>query len=308
MARERRELNGTATMESRMNLSRFALAALLASAGTLACNDTTDESSLTAHPVPTDTPANVTPPPQTPPRTLVSGTQMATSPVNLIVDPGFGLVGQQAGYGSFLSLYDGTFSPVDITTTFDSRAPSGFGGSTAVVKAENATDKRSDAIVLLTSFLGGTGPFHAQVWVSKSDVKGTPVALTVDAKGITASITDGTPDGEAFDLAPVPDAQRTAGARTWTLLRGTVTKALPYGGFFLVRTGTGGGQFLVAAPEITAQPLLDGLPVHSFGSTRPAVARPSTASERAAIAKYKAIPPRLVPASAGRPERALRTP
>lgn len=293
-----------------MNHSRFTVTALIVSAGLLAaCNDTTDESSLTAHPVPTDTPANATPPPQTPPRTLVSGTQMTTSPVNLLVDPGFGLVGQQTGYGAFLSLYDGTFSPVTITTTFDSRAPSGFGGSVAVVKAENATDKRSDAIVLLTSFLGGTGPFHAQVWVSKSDVKGSPVPLTVDAKGVTASITDATPDGEAFDLAAVPDAQRTAGARTWTLLRGTVTKALPYGGFFVVHAGTGGGQFLVAAPEITAQPLLDGLPVHSFGGTRAAVARPSSASERAAIARYKAIPPRLVPATATPPAtRALRAP
>jgi hypothetical protein len=271
---------------------------VLAALAATACGETGDEGSLAPRPNGTDRPSGVEQPSPPPPRKLVDGSQLATSPVNLVVDPGFGLVGEQAGYGSFLALYEGSFSPVDVATTFDSRSPAGFGGNVAVVKAANANDKRSDAIVLLTSFLGGDGPFDAHVWVSKSDVKGNPVPVTIDAKGVTASITDGTPDGEAFDLKPVSGAERTAGGRTWVLLRASVAKPLPYGGFFVVRTGTGGGQFLVAAPEVTARPLVDGLPARSLGAARPAVARASSPIERAATAKYKALPPRLVPAGA----------
>jgi len=67
----------------------------------------------------------------------------------------------------------------------------------------------------LTSFLGGAGPFHAQVWASKSDVKGNPVDLPTDGSAFKASVADGDPDvGESFDLRPVEGATRTIAGRT----------------------------------------------------------------------------------------------
>jgi hypothetical protein len=151
--------------------------------------------------------------------------------------------------------------------------------------------------MLLTSFQGGAGPFHAKVWVSKSNLAGAPVALTIDAKGMRASITDETPDGEAFDLTPVEGATRVAGGRTWTLLRAEITKPLAYGGFFVLHTGTGGGQFHVAAPEIVAQPLVDGLAAtRSTSSPLVVRARAKTSTEKSAILRYKSKLPQLVPA------------
>ena len=102
---------------------------------------------------------------------------------------------------------------------------------------------------------------------------------------------------EGFDLAPVLGSERIAGDRTWTLLRGEITQPLTYGGFFVVRVGTGGGQLHVAAPEIVAQPLLDGLV--ATRSLKPASrARVLSPRERSAIQRYKSVLPRLVPASA----------
>jgi hypothetical protein len=259
-----------------------------------ACGD--DEASkLHGAPAPVET-ALPPPAPSTPKaRTLVAGRALSTSAVNLIADPGFGLAGQQAGFGSFLAFDEASFTQLDLTTTLESRSPAGFGGAIALVKPDGATNKTSEPVMLLTSFQGGTGPFHANVWVSKSTVGGTPVALTIDTKGVRASITDETPDGEAFDLVPVPSATREVGGRTWTLLRADITKPLTYGGFFVLHTGTGGGQYHVAAPEIVAQPLVDGL-----GQTRSARAairaRAKTSTERAAIVRYRSKLPQLVPA------------
>lgn len=230
-----------------------------------------------------------------PGRQLIDGKALPTSPVNLLADPGFGLAGQGGGYGSFLAFYEGGYDQYEIETTIDSRSPAGFGGAVGVIRPSGATDKKSEPVVLLTSFLGGAGPFHAQIWVSKSDVKGNPVDVPSDA--VKASIADGDPDaGESFDLKPVEGANRTVGGRTWVLYKADVTKALTSGGFFTVRTSDKGGRIHLAAPEVTSDQVVVGQAVMR-GSAAVAIARAKSPVERAAIAKYRAIPPRLTPAA-----------
>lgn len=285
-----------------MKLSLIAAAALASLA--LACG-TSDDGNVpklpqSSDPIPTEEPA-----PAPPPRQLVEGRQLPTSAVNLLTDPGFALTGQQIGFGSFLAFYDGSFEQFELATTIDSRSPAGFGGAVGLIKPAGATDKKSDPVLLLTSFLGGQGPFHAQVWVSKSDVKGNAVDVPTDGTAVKASIADGDPDtGETFDLKPVEGAARTIGGRTWVLLRADVPKPLAHGGFFIVRTGSKGGQIHIAAPEVTTDQITIGQAVMARGAQLAVVGRPKTASERVAIRKYRALPPRLTPASP-KPTRAL---
>lgn len=272
------------------------LALACAAAG---CDSSNDDA---ASPKPPPTTAEV-PATEPPVRKMIEGTQLGTSPVNLLVDPGFALVEGGAGYGSFLALYDGSFDAFGLTTSIDSRSPAGFGG--AVAFAKGMTDKSSLPVLLLASVLGGQGPFRAQVWVSKSDIKGNPVEIDLDAKtGVSAAITDETPEGKAYKLEAVPDMARTSGARTWTLLRVTIPTPLSYGAYFVIRTGNGGGSYHFAAPEVVAQPLVDGMQTAS-ATTRTPRTRAIDASERAAITKYKSRKPRLVPATGLEPRRGL---
>ena len=285
-----------------MKLSLVAASAIACLALACGTNDDGNVPKLpqSSDPIPTEEPA-----PAPPPRQLVEGRQLAGSPVNLLTDPGFGLAGQQIGFGSFLAFYDGTFEQFELGTTLDSRSPAGFGGAVGLIKAAGATDKKSDPVLLLTSFLGGQGPFHAQVWVSKSDVKGNPVDLPTDGSAVKVSIADGDPDtGETFDLKPVDGASRSAGGRTWVLLRADITKPLVHGGFFILRTGSKGGQVHIAAPEVTTDQIAVGQPVMVRGAPFAVAGRPHSASERIAIRKYRALPPRLTPASP-QPIRAL---
>ena len=286
-------------MSAMTTMTRFTLLTLLTGAALLAsaCGTNDEGDKLRRPETATDPKPAETPAAQPPPRRLISGSALPTSPINLIADPGFGLVGQQAAFGSFLALDEESMSPLDLATTLDSRSPAGFGGAVALVKPEGATNTKSAAIMLLTSFPGGPGPFHAEVWVSKSDLAGKPEELSIDAFGIRASITDGTPDGEAFGLLAVDGASRIAGGRTWTLLRTDVVKPLVYGGYFVVHTGTGGGQFHVAAPVVVPQPLVDGLAATRSLSPSSIRSRPKTATERSAILRYKSKLPQLVPAA-----------
>lgn len=278
-----------------MKLSLIAASIAAAALAVTACG-TTDEARLSGVQPPSEPVAVPPAAPAAPPRTLVTGSALPTSPVNLIVDPGFGTLGGQAGFGSFLAFDELSFSQVEVKTTVDSRSPAGFGGAVALVAADGATSTKSEALLFLTSFQGGAGPFHAKVWVSRSTVSGKPSEIVLGDKGVKVTIADGDPDGAGFDLAPVEGSERIAGDRTWTLLRGEITQPLVYGGFFVVHIGTGGGQLHVASPEIVAQPLLDGLVTTK--SLRPALrARVLTTKERSALQRYKSVPPRLIPAS-----------
>ncbi|MBX3187933.1 MAG: hypothetical protein KF819_13000 [Labilithrix sp.] len=266
------------------------IAALALSLLTAACGEELAPPRQDPAPLPSAEPA-----PAPAPRKLVEGNALPTAPTNLLADPGFALAGREAGYGSFLAFYDETFEQVELETTFDSRSPAGFGGNVALVKPTGATNKTSSPVMLLASFQGGAGPFRAQVWISKSEVAGAPADVTNDDKGITATITEESPDGEAYDLRPVDGSARVAGGRTWVLLRAEVQKPLAYGGFIVIRTGSGGGHFHIAAPEVVAQPLVDAHAIRS--SKLLAAARAKTSAERGAITRYKQQRPRLIPAS-----------
>jgi hypothetical protein len=261
----------------------------------VACG-TADENQGRQPPV-TESPPAEQPPANAPGRQLIEGKQLPTSPVNLIADPGFGLSGQGGGYGSFLSFYEGGYDQFELDTPIDSRSPAGFGGAVAVVRPAGATDKKSEPVVLLTSFLGGAGPFHAQIWISKSDVKGKPVDLPTDGSAVKISIADGDPDlGESYDLKPALDANRTVGGRTWVLYKADIAQPLASGGFLTLRTGEKGGHIHIAAPEVTTDGLVVGQAVMR-SSAFAAVARTKAPYERTAIKRYRAVPPKLGPAA-----------
>ncbi|HEY8076572.1 MAG TPA: hypothetical protein VIF62_20750 [Labilithrix sp.] len=270
------------------NLALLASFALLA-----ACGTSDDDGTPIVTPAASAT-ATAPPPPQK--RTLASGTQLVTSPTNLLLDPGFGLVGGQAGYGMFFTYLATDNSDVTVNVTLDSRSPAGYGGAVALVKPDGATNKQSDPVIMLASFQGGNGPFHGKVWVSKSNIDGAPVDFTADKKTIVATLTDATPDGQAFDMTVTDGATKSIGGRTWVLLQVDVQNPLPYGGYFVLNIGGTGGQIHIAAPEVTAQPLLDGQTTMSLRTSR---ARGLTPAERSAITKYRAVTakPRWVPAS-----------
>lgn len=279
-----------------MKLS-LVFAASLAAIGVVGCG-TFDENASNKEPPKADQPPAEQPPQNAPGRQLIEGKQLPTSPVNLIADPGFGLAGEGGGYGSFLAFYEGGYDQFELETTVDSRSPAGFGGAVGLVRPAGATDKKSEPVVLLTSFLGGAGPFRAQLWVSKSDVKSNAIDLPLDGSAVKVSVADGDPDaGESYDLSPVEGANRTIGGRTWVLYKADITKPLSNGGFFMVRTGEKGGHVHLAAPEVTTDQLVVGQAVMRSKATFAAAGRVKTPVERAAMKKYRALPPKLVPAS-----------
>jgi hypothetical protein len=256
---------------------------------------TSDENNQNNTPTTTEQPPAEQPPANASGRQLIDGKQLPTSAVNLLADPGF--AAQQGGYGAFLAFYDGSYEQLELETTIDSRSPSGFGGAVALIRPAGATDTKSEPVILLTSFLGGAGPFHAQIWVSKSDIKGAPVEVPTDGSAVKVSVADGDPDaGESFDLKPVDGASRTVAGRTWLLYKADITKPLANGGFFVIRTGAKGGHIHLAAPEVTSDQVAVGQAVMR-ASAFSVTARTKTAAEKAAIKKYRAIPPRLTPAA-----------
>jgi hypothetical protein len=251
----------------------------------VACGTDDSGTSVPAHP--TD---------QTP-ATQPTGNQMPTTPLNLLLDPSFGTVGQD---GLTLDTWssvvdDDTFATaVAMTSTLDSRSPAGHGGGIGILMADGATDKSSDPLILFAPFLGGPGPFHAQIWVSEAHVDGNPMDWDVDPKQLSIAITDGSPDDKSYDLAVVPEATHVASGRKWMLFRTTVD-TIAFGGFMIVHLGDKGGQWRFAAPEVTAQPLLDAMGTRALRPS--AKARPRTAAERKVLAIHASIKPRWVPAA-----------
>jgi hypothetical protein len=280
----------------RAKLVRLVALAALATFGVVGCGES-DAPAPARTAAPDDSVAPTAPEAPAKRRTLVTGNALPTSPVNLIADPGFYLLGYEQGFGSFITFYnDGDFA--EVTSSADSRSPAGFGGRVANLKDAFATDAKSRAMTMLASFAGGPGPFRAQVWVSKSDSKGTAVAAPTDKAAIQISIAGGAPGAsQAYDLAVDPAATRTVGDRTWLLYRADIGEPITPGGFFMVEAGEGGGQWHIAAPELVATPLLAGQPTRALSNRWQARARALSRPERDAARRYAAIPPRLVPAA-----------
>ena len=228
------------------------------------------------------------------PRKLIAGPLLPSSPGNLLLDPTFGqLTSQDASYGSFLAYYSDTNATFTATTTLDSRSPAGFSGNVAVVAPAAATDTVSRGIVMLASVLGGTGPYHASIYASKSNAAGAPADFTPASNALAISLATDFDDGPAsmnakvYALVPDANPTKSTNGRTWYHYQVDVTDPLPSGAFFLVQTGTKGGGFELAAPAVTSAALEKEI------STEARVlvsARAMRDDERAIIRKYKATP------------------
>jgi hypothetical protein len=230
-------------------------------------------------------------------RKLVAGPLLPSSPGNLLLDPSFGLLSSQdAAYGTFQGTYSDDGSQFIPQTTLDSRSPAGFSGNVAVLLTAMATDTKSRNFTLLTSVLGGTGSYHASIWVSKSNVAGQPIDFSPADKQISVELTtdvDSGPAGASAKVYPLvadPTPQVASNGRSWTHYQVDVTDPLPNGAFMLIGVGNKGGAFQLAAPEVTSSALEKQLSNMSLVKTQ---SRAMTDEERAAIRRYKATPPKF---------------
>lgn len=244
--------------------------------------------------------STVTPPPPPPPppaalRTLGTGTLQPTTTQNLLLDPGFFLT-EQGGQiaGAFLAVYEQGQGQLQLRVRIDSTSPAGFGGGVVLAKDPKATDEKSRSIQFLAAFTGGKGPFVAKVWVSATDASGAPRAFPEDGGGFEASVLNPARQSSAANLVRDPEKTKQVGARTWALYTGQLAPEIVGGGMMIMTTGTKGGGFEFAAPEIVAISAANGM------SRIPTLAlRPLKSSERDAIETYGKIPKRLEPAKAG---------
>lgn len=249
-------------------------------------------------PAPTGT---VAPPPGTitpPIRTLTEGTLLPTTTQNLLLDPGFALTedgGQIAG--AFLAVYEQGQGQLALDVRLDSTSPAGFAGGVVLAKEPKAGAEKSRSIQFLAAFTGGKGPFVAKVWVASVNEAGAPRAFPEDGGGFEATILDParSSGAGAAVLARDPEKTKVANGRTWVLYQGTLTRDLVGGGMMIMTTGTKGGGFELAAPEIVA---VSAVAAGGLTRGRQMQIRDMRASERAAIATYGRIPKQLVPAHA----------
>ena len=217
------------------------------------------------------------------PRTLVTGALLPTSAGNMLIDPGFSLIGSQSSQGQFIA-FTGNGSTLDLSVRFDSASPIGARGSSLILKDPAATDSSSKAVTLLSSFVGGAPPLSTRVWLSYSTAAGDPQPFPEDPAAISVTISSGKLEG-GYELQKSAAKPRVIEGRTWVSFEGSVATEVR-GGFFLITTGTSGGSWLVAAPEIKAA---EG---NSVRSDRAAlVRRPLRSQERDSITRYMAIPP-----------------
>ena len=219
-----------------------------------------------------------------PKRTMVSGSLVLGTAVNLVSDPGFALVSTPGSYGGFYGSAGSTFTPLTIVTARDSRSPAGLRGAVALLTAPGATDAAGVGISFLGTVTGGTGPFHAEVWVSKSTLAGAPT--TFDASEVHASVLY--QQGGALDLDAVVADIRMVGARKWLPLRADFADGFAQGGYLSIAIPTSGGTWQVAAPSLVAQPLVDGVPTRALPWT---ATRPQTAAEEKTIIDLRARRP-----------------
>ncbi len=287
------------SLSSRCRLARgmsslaFASIAGLSAFGLVACGG--DDDSMAAPKASGTTvapPLPLPPPTPTPLRTLTAGGLVPTSTQNLLLDPGFFLTergGQIAG--AFLAVYEQGQGSLQLSVRIDSTSPAGFAGGVVLAKEPKATNEKSRSLQFLAAFTGGKGPFTAKVWASSVDAAGAPRAFPEDGGGFEASVLDPARQSSATELVRDPEKTKVVGARTWVLYTGQLKRDLVGGGMMIMTTGTKGGGFELAAPEIVAASSISGL------ARGPAlVTRPLKESEREAIATYGKIPKQLVPA------------
>ncbi|MEO7095529.1 MAG: hypothetical protein ABI175_19895 [Polyangiales bacterium] len=237
-------------------------------------------------PAPTSTADTGTPPPPPAPvRALKTGNLLPTPAHNLLLDPNFAQ--DPLGWGHFYCFYEASLSSVvEFGLRTDSASPGGVSAPIVVVKDPTATDARSKGLRMISSISGGPGPYSARVWLSASDIAGNPTELPEG--GATVAVTT-TAVTKTFDIARTETL--VIGDRTWVLFSATIADTLTAGGFFQIHLGKQGGGFRITAPELVPAALG---PVSPKSFVKPALARPPTADERAAIDAYRRLPVALM--------------
>jgi len=221
-------------------------------------------------------------------RTLVEGNLLPTGTTNMLLDPGFSLLGSQS-QGQFFA-FTANGSTVTLTSRFDSSSPVGVRGGALYLADPAATDTSSKSITLLSSFVGGKASFSSRVWISHSNANGDPAPFPDDEEAISVTIASGDVS-DGFPIKRTSTKPYVANGRTWVQFGGRVENDIK-GGFFLVTTGTSGGTWLLAAPEVlSTSSLPEG---NSLRSSTPTIrSRRLTESERSAIQRYASFPPQL---------------
>ena len=195
-----------------------------------------------------------TPPETTTPkavRTIVQRPLLAGSPQNLLLDIAF----REPGWGHFTTFFDMGSSQATVAGKTLSLSPASVSAPVGIFRDPVATDEKSKGMVSVASFLGGSGPFVARVWVSRSTAAGEPSELLDDPSVFRAALTTGGyPEGKAYDLTRKDE--KVIGSRTWVLFETRVDATLPSTAFFNLRFGRKGGAFMVQAPEVVALNLL----------------------------------------------------
>ncbi len=195
-----------------------------------------------------------------PQRTLVQRPLMPTSPQNLLRDPFIGGDGDQS-YGKFLSFYDNG-NGIPLHRTFQSVSP--IGGAVSISELRNlplplgASEAR-----IIAAFPGGSGSFHASLWLSAGDGNANPIPFA-SASGIEVALLDG-----AGTSKVVLSAQPVVvyGARQWVQFVSTSDSAFPAGGWFSITVTNFSLTWQFAAPEVTTSTLTAQAP--SSNSTAP---------------------------------------
>jgi hypothetical protein len=233
-----------------------------------------------------------------PARNLRTGSLTGTSPDNLLIDPSFAQ--NVEGWGHFSAYTPDLMATVKTATRTYSATPIGAAVPVAIVPFP-ATTGTATSTLMLSSFVGGPGPYEVSIWVSASDTNEAPIDLV--AKQVKVTITGVTSMGKpakSYDVPAVDADTQTTRGRAWHHYSAQIADALDGGGFFQVHLGPAIGSFWVTGPELVSKSLTTPTGMHR----RPvAIARDPSADEISAIEHYRrANPPKLVGAKPPRAE------
>lgn len=182
------------------------------------------------------------------PRTLVLRPLTLGSPQNLILDPFIG--GElKTGWGHFRAGYD-TGAAASMQRTFLSASPVGGAVSIEVVPAGGAPSGAT-IVTVAAPFVGGSGTFHAAVWLSATDTSGAPVENVASAAAVAITSPDST-----SSTALTPSAPQTFGGREWVSFSTAPDVAtLPSGGWLTLTLSRLDVVWMLAAPEVRSSAL-----------------------------------------------------
>jgi hypothetical protein len=266
------------------------------------CSEAVPEPTATAIEPPAPPPAA----PAAPVRALREGALLSTPARNLVFDPEFELAADDSIRSSrgFFSWFDDGRSG-RLTVTKEARTPGGRPGTFATILDPGAVDGPGKTVSLVTPILGGAGPYESELWVAVRDRDAPPVETASYGALVKVALADlGASDGNAwvaYDLVPDLQSAVTIGDRTWVRYAVRVDKRLEQGGYLAIEAPLPKGRALdFFAPTVLAGPAEGRTAAYRVLAHTETQARPLRATERRAIERHGAIPPRLSPAGAPR--------